>query len=559
MNIIGLTGHTERGHDGSVCLLQNGKIVYLAEEERFSRVKHAYDSFPENALKHCLKVSNLTLDDIDLFATGWDYPVWYSNHDRMWDKEEYMSHLQGVDESKIITVNHHFAHAASAFFPSGFQEALILVVDGQGEKEATSVFIGNKKGINRVFKSDVSFGFFFSSVTKICGFKVGEEGKTMGLVPYGKINNQLKKYLDEHFYFDKNAEELVQPFEVYQNKDSLDEQDQYIEKWLKELNKFLETKTERIVDLLPEHLKYADFAYTCQKHMEDVVKELVSHYAKKHDMKNLCVAGGVGLSCKMNARILYDLDCIDDIFVQPAANDCGVSLGAALYVGNQQGEKVFQNMNPYLGSEYSNEEIEQLLISQKIKYTKPKNLICEIAKLLTENKIVAVFNGRFEFGPRALGNRSILANPKNINVWKTLNVLKGREVWRPLAPILIEENTKKLFNISQTSPFMTLAVKATDFAKENIPAAIHVDDTARIQTVNEKQNKFIYDLLKEFEKQSNVLALINTSFNKRGEPIIESPENAFNSFMDMKLDYLILGKFLIRREDDERCIEDTNS
>ena len=191
MNIIGLTGHTERGHDGSVCLLQDGKITYLAEEERFSRKKHAYDSFPTLALKRCLEFAGLKLEDIDIFATGWDYPTWYANHGREWDKAEYLSHLEGVKENKIIPVNHHFAHASSAYFTSGFDKALVLVIDGQGEKEATSVFVGKNKNLERVFASDVSFGFFFSAVTKMCGFKIGEEGKTMGLVPYGKVNKKI--------------------------------------------------------------------------------------------------------------------------------------------------------------------------------------------------------------------------------------------------------------------------------------------------------------------------------------------------------------------------------
>ncbi|MBE7074211.1 MAG: hypothetical protein E7379_03885 [Clostridiales bacterium] len=551
MNIIGLTGHTERGHDGSVCLLQNGKITYLAEEERFSRKKHAYDCFPSLALERCLKFAGLTLEDIDYFATGWDYPVWYNNHNRKWDKEEYMSHLANVKEEKIITVNHHYAHASSAYFPSGFKSALVLVIDGQGEKEATSVFVADERKLERVFESDVSFGFFFSATTKQCGFKVGEEGKTMGLVPYGELNKTLKDYLNKIFYFDCEKEKLVQPFDVVQTSDSLDEQDQYIDAWLEIFNKFIARKTERIVDLLPEHKVYADFAYTCQIHMEDVVKTMVGHYATKYKKDKLCIAGGVGLSCKMNAKILYEVNQIKDIFVQPAANDGGVSLGSALYVANQKGDDVFQTMNPYMGSSYTDEEILKVLNENKIKYSKPENLEKEVAYLLAQNNIFAVFNGRLEFGPRALGNRSILANPKDVDTWYKLNALKGRELWRPLAPILREENTKELFNISQTSPFMTIAVKATQLAQENIPAAVHVDQTARIQTVAEKQNKFIYDVLKEFEMQSGIKALINTSFNKRGEPIIESPENAIRSFMEMQLDYLVLGSYLIRRKDNE--------
>ena len=551
MNIIGLTGHNERGHDGSVCLLQDGKIVFLAEEERFSRVKHAYDSFPDIALKKCLEFANITIDEVDYFATGWDYPIWYKNHNRVWDKEKYCSHIKGVSKEKIIPVNHHISHASSAYFPSGFKEALILVIDGQGEKESTSVFVGEGRQIERVFVSDVSFGFFFSSVTKVCGFKVGEEGKTMGLVSYGKMDNILKKQLENILYFDEESEKLFQPFSVCQNEEILDEQDQYIEKWLKIFENYIEIKTSRIIELQQEDLKYADFAFTCQKHMEDVVKKLVNYYAKKYNKNNLCIAGGVGLSCKMNASILYDLETINEIFVQPAANDSGVSLGAALFVANQKGEDVFQNMNPYLGTEYSNAEIQKFLDCRGIKYSQSQDLAGTVAELLNEENIVAVFNGKFEYGPRALGNRTILANPKNIKIWEKLNVLKGREVWRPLAPILREENTRELFNITQTSPFMTLAVKATDFAQKNIPAAIHVDKTARIQTVNKKQNKFIYEILEKFESISGVKALINTSFNKRGEPIIESPENAFNSFKEMKLDFLVIGKYLIRREDNE--------
>ena len=208
MNILGITGHTERGHDGSVCLLQNGKIVFVAEEERFSRRKHAYDSFPTMALNKCLSFANLKLDDIDYIATGWDYPTWYNNHQRNWDKEEYMSFLQGFDEDKVIPVNHHYAHASSAYFPSGFNRALVLVIDGQGEKEATSLFVGDGNKLERIFSSDVSFGFFFSAVTKVCGFKVGEEGKTMGLVSYGSMNSKIKEKLNQIFYFDKNQEKL---------------------------------------------------------------------------------------------------------------------------------------------------------------------------------------------------------------------------------------------------------------------------------------------------------------------------------------------------------------
>lgn len=547
MNIIGLTGHTERGHDGSVALIQNGKITFLAEEERFTRVRHAYDSYPINALKKCLEFANLKISDIDFFATGWNYETLYSVHKRNWNKKEYLGFLNITDESKIKLVDHHTAHAASAFFTSGMTDALILIIDGQGEVNSTSIFVGKNKNLEAVYESPASFGYYFSAVTKQCGFKVGEEGKTMGLVPYGKVEQKILETLKKHIYFDESKGELVQNFFV-QQEEFLDEQDKTIEQWKMIFDNIIPQKQERITDLKESDFQYANFARTCQEYMQNVVLKMVDYYCKKFEKRNVCVAGGVGLSCKMNARILEDLDVVDNIYIQPAANDGGVSLGAALFVANQFEENVHQEMNPYLGTSYTDEEIEAAIIESGLRYKRSSQIELESATLLAQDKILAIFQGRFEFGPRALGNRTILANPHKLETWYVLNKLKGRELWRPLAPILREENVKDLFKTDKMSPFMTITFEATDFAKQNVPAVIHVDDSARMQTVSLKQNQFIYNVLEKFEELTGIKALINTSFNKRGEPIIESPKNAIKSFLEMGLDNLFIGPFIVYKD-----------
>ena len=547
MKILGLNGWTERGHDGGASLVVDGKLIYAIEEERLMRLKHAYDSIPKRSIDHALKFAKLKLDDIDKFYIGWNYPNLFGMLNRKFiTKEEMSDAIFGTKKyaNKIEYMTHHVAHAHSTFYPSNFDEALVFVIDGQGEYMATSVFNMNRKDnkCELLMETPVSLGYFYAGVTKHVGFRGGEEGKTMGLAPYGKpiYYDQLKKLISD----DGNGN-LNCVFKI--DKVSKDEEEASLSEWEKLLNTIIPKNNEPIKHIGESVQKYADLAASAEKLLEDIVINLVKKYVSDTDVHNICIAGGVGLNCPMSSAI-ENLDIVNKVFVQPASNDGGISLGAAIYGAVEQGDIIDIEMIPYLGDEFTNEEILSAIEEKNYEYEYYDNVEKQIALLLNEEKLVGNFQGRIEFGPRALGNRSILSSPRKKETLEKINTLKGREVWRPLAPAVLYDKQTDVFDSDIFSPHMTKNFNVLENAKQLIPVATHVDLTARVQSVTKEYNERFYNIINEFYKLTNVPVVINTSFNVRGEPIVNTPLEAINSFEKIGLDYLALGNYVIRRK-----------
>lgn len=548
MKTIGLNGYIDRGHDGGASLIVDGKLVFSIEEEKIIRQRHAYDSLPTESIKACLEYSNLSLDDIDKFVIGWDYHSLYKMINKEFISNEEMSKLLFGNEkyaSKISYINHHIAHAYSTFIPSNYEEALVFIIDGQGEDIATSMFIANRKDnkMELLYESTVSLGYFYTGITKHCGFHSGQEGKTMGLASYGKpiYYDDLKK----HIYLDENGE-LKCSFHI--EKVSKDEESASVKKWREILDEILPKREEGIVEVDDSVMPYANLAASAQLLLGDIMVGLVDKYAKKYNISKVCLAGGVALNCPTSSRI-EAMPNIDGVFIQPAANDGGISLGAAIYGAVSSGDDVRIEMIPYTGLEYDSKSIEEALKAKKYKYEIIDNIEEKIAELLNEGNIVANFQGRLELGPRALGNRSLLASPEKYEMLVKMNTLKGREVWRPLAPAVLYEEQDKYFDSNIFSPHMTKNFNVLDSKKDKLQAITHVDGTARIQSVTKEYNERFYNIINNFYKLSGIPVVINTSFNVKGEPIVCTPEDAIDGFERMNLDYLVMGNYLVKKKD----------
>lgn len=544
MKILGINGWTERGHDGGASLLVDGKLRFAVEEERLVGIRHAYDRIPYESIKLICNKECINIDDIDKIAIGWDYPnLWKMFGAEFISKQEMSKALFGIGKyaEKLVYVEHHIAHAASAFYPSGFDKALVLVIDGQGEKIATSVFLGDrgKAELRKVYETPISLGYFYAAVTEHIGFFSGQEGKTMGLASYGN-----PVYLDElrKFISADDTGKISCSFLV--TKKSKDEENETIAIWRELLSKIIPSRTGRIDEITEDIIPYANLASSAQKLLEEILIKIVTYNCDKYGLKDIAIAGGVGLNCAASG-ILSELPVVDRVFTQPAANDGGISLGAAIAVAIDNHEEVNFEMIPYQGHEFTDYEILQILNEGKYSFKKSENLSKEIANLIAQGKIVANFQGKLEFGPRALGNRSILADPRKKEMLCRLNTLKGREVWRPLAPAVLYEEQTKFFSSSQFSPYMTINCRVLDEVQNELEAVTHIDGTARIQSVSKSYNKLFYDIIKDFYLITGIPVVINTSFNIKGEPIVDNPKKAIESAIAMNLDYLVMGNYII--------------
>jgi len=542
MKVLGLNGWIERGHDGGASLIIDGKLISAVEEERFINLRHAYDKMPIESIKWILNEAKITLDDIDSINFGWDYPSLYKmlNKEFM-TKEEFSKHLFGTEKyaNKINYVPHHLAHSYSAFYPSNYKKALSLVIDGQGEIMGTSIYQAERdKEMTLLMESKVSLGYFYSAITKHVGFHVGEEGKTMGLASYGKpiFASELSKYINQ------NGGKLWCVFEI--EKVSKDEEDVTINKWTEILSTILPVKQGKIISIEDSIMDYANLARSAQEVLENILTGLITYYYNQTKIGNVVISGGVGLNCPSTSAIEM-LPFIKDVFVQPAANDGGISLGAAIKGALDLKDKVKIEMIPYTGSSYNNDEILNELQNYKVKYNFEKSIEKKIAQLLAQDKIVANFQGGFEYGPRALGNRSLLASPKTKEMWAKMNILKGREVWRPLAPAVLFDKQAKFFSYKKFSPFMTKNCYVLEDKIEKLWAITHVDGTARIQSVTKRYNSRFYKIIKEYYKLTKIPVVINTSFNVKAQPIVRTPKEAIESAMKMNLDYLSIGNYLV--------------
>jgi carbamoyltransferase len=571
--ILGIFGP---GPNPSAALLIDGKIIAWAEEERFNRIKTSPNSLPVQSSKWCLDFANIKLDDVDKIAYGWDSPNYISDTKDFFLKQRKIfsddysyNHLQEdllinlyhpdriayqlqislsflSEKRKIPPIEffkHHECHVASAFYSSDFKSSNIISIDGSGEEVSTMLCYANQNKIEVIksFKLPNTLGGFYATFTEFLGFRAyHDEGKVMGLASYGKYQENLQHKLDKFIPFDPNTGE----FSVNPNL-------RYIGK-----HTFGSRFTDQFVDIFgtprtkesPLESKYADLAFALQLRLENIVNSLTNWLYEQTGSKNLCLAGGVAMNCVMNGH-LAKMDCIENIFVQPAASDNGVSLGAAQLLNSLEGGSENQSMKHlYWGPEFSENEIKKALDESKLKYRKSDNICLEVAKKIYDGKIIGWFQGRMEVGARALGNRSIIASPLVNDMQDKINLeVKHRENWRPFCPSMKEEEYDKYIDASAESPYMIMAFPVRQKFKSKIPAVVHVDGTARPQAVSKEYNQRFWNLLDEFEKLSGHPVLINSSFNIQGEPIVCSPSDALRTFGGTGLDVLAIGDFILEK------------
>ena len=583
-------------HDSAAALIQDGKIIAAAQEERFSRKKHD-PRYPINAIQYVLEEGKINLNDVDdivffekpflkferLLETYMAFapkgfksfslsmPLWL--REKLFQKKFLFDKLKQHDENfndinKIKFSEHHFSHAASAFYPSPFKEAIILTLDGVGEWATTTVAIGDKNNLEilKEIHFPHSLGLLYSAFTYYTGFKVNSgEYKLMGLAPYGKpifkdliIEKLLDIKKDGSFKLNMSYFNYATGLTMTNSK----------------FSKLFGQKVRNAKkDLLTQF--HMDIAASVQAVTEEIVLRITKSISLKYKIKNLCLAGGVALNCVANGKILKE-KIFENIWIQPAAGDAGGSLGAALAywhheLGKPRVEFKDQMQGSYLGPKFENDQIEKELKSLNAKYKRcnEAEIISLTANELAKEKTIGWFQGRMEFGPRALGGRSILADPRSEKMQKELNLkIKFRESFRPFAPSILREDLNRWFELDEDSPYMLLVsevkkekqikmkkedenlfgIDKLNVKRSSLPAITHVDYSARIQTVHKETNPRYYDLIKEFKKVTNCPVLVNTSFNVRGEPIVCSVGDAFNCFMGTNLDILVIEDFILFKD-----------
>jgi len=553
-------------HDSAAALVKDGKLLAAVSEERFTRKKHD-PNFPKNAISYCLEFAGIKVKDLDyigfyekpflkfdrllqtyldtapkgLFSFLEAMPIWLK--EKLWIKTIIKDRLGW--EKDIIFLTHHLAHAASSFLVSPFRKAAILTMDGVGEWETTTLGIGEDTNL-KLTKSihfPHSLGLLYSAFTYYCGFKVNSgEYKLMGLAPNGKPKFTKKIY--DNLIDVKNDGSFNLNMDYFTYEYSL---------------KMIGDKFEKLFGappLPPEQLPhpefYADCAASIQKVTEEIILAMTNHLYKETKMDNLCLGGGVALNCVANGRIIKETP-FKKIYIQPAAGDAGGAVGTAFYIYNTLlgNKRKFVMDHAYWGPAFAPAEIKKFLDKENIKYEEVKNdkiLFEKVARLLTQQKIIGWFSGPCEWGPRALGSRSIIADARNPKTKDILNAkIKHREPFRPFAPTVMEDKIQDWFDLDQPSPFMLLVAQVKK-NKQKIPAVTHLDNSARIQSVSEKQNYRYYNMIKEFYKLTGCPVIVNTSFNIRGEPIVCTYQDAYNCFMGTGMDYLVLENFILDKQ-----------
>ena len=592
--ILGISAYY---HDSSASLLKNGEIVAAVQEERFTRIKHDF-SFPKKSIHYLLDEEKIKLDDIDYivfyekpflkferlletylafapkgfksFAAS--IPVWLK--EKLFQKNNIYKELQEIDQnfqdiSKIKFSEHHLSHAASTYYPSPFQESLILTLDGVGEWATTTVGIGRKNSIEilKEIHFPHSLGLLYSAFTYYLGFKVNSgEYKVMGLAPYGEpkykdliLNHLINVKDDGSFKLNMNYFDYATDLKMTNSKfDNLFK------------NKRRVSESYKLTQF------HMDVACSVQSVIEEIVLKITQSIKEEFKIENLCMAGGIALNCVANGKILKDKN-FKNIWIQPSSGDAGGSLGAALAywhieLGKEKINKKESMNGSYLGPKFSNEHIKKSLntVGANFKELKEEDLLKNVVENLKDEKAIGWFQGRMEYGPRALGARSIIADPRFEKMQKKLNLkIKFRESFRPFAPSVLREDVSKYFELDIDSPYMLLVAKVKEdirvpitdedkklfginqlnVKKSTIPAITHVDYSARIQTVHEDTNPKYYKLLKKFKETTGCSVLVNTSFNVRGEPIVCTPEDAYHCFMGTDLDVLVIEDFIMFKEE----------
>ncbi len=602
-------------HDSGVTLLRNGEIVAAAQEERFSRIKHD-KSFPEKALQYVLDEACITLKDVskvvyyekpflkferlletyhafapaglESFVTS--MPVWLK--EKLFMKKELREVLsQFVDNVKelpeLLFAEHHLSHMGSAFFPSPYEKAAILTIDGVGEWATTTIGYGsgNEIAVKKEIRFPHSLGLFYSAVTAYCGFKVNSgEYKLMGLAPYGDGESEetlfYERQMREHLIQIKDDGSYILNMNYFQYATGLR---MYHQKRWQELFKLPPRPRES------EELSqaYMNFACAAQKITEDVVLKLAKTAKKLTAADNLCLAGGVALNCVANGKLIRE-KIFSNVWVQPASGDAGGSLGAALaayYVysgGKRKVNKPDSMQGAYLGPAFSDRQIVNVAHKFEAPHTYYENfseLVPVVAELLSKGSVIGWFQGRMEFGPRALGNRSILGDARNLEMQKKMNLkIKYREGFRPFAPSIQKERMLDYFDLDGESPYMLVVTGVQDSQLKELPvdykslplydrlyiqrssvqAVTHVDNSARVQTVSRETNSRYWELLEELYRQEDCPLVVNTSFNVRGEPIVCTPDDAYMCFMRTEMDYLVMGNCLFAKSEQSPLADDKN-
>lgn len=594
-------------HDSAAAIIVDGKIIAAAQEERFTRKKHD-NAIPKNAIKYCLKEANVSITDVD-DVVYYDNPLltldrFICNINSLGRDAEYIidnkfenlirskmyvdKHIRneiGIigKKDELLVCEHHISHAASAFYPSPYERAAILTIDGVGEWATTTIGKGFENKIDIIEEIDYphSLGLLYSAFTSFCGFKVNSgDYKFMGLAPYGSP-----------IYYDLITKEIIDIKDDGSYRLNLDYFD---------FHRGSRMTNDKMADLFggpareQESIitkREMDIAASVQKVTEEIVVKLAKHALDITGEKNLVMAGGVALNCVANGKILKE-GITDNIWIQPAAGDAGGALGCALYtLYNTYDVKRVVNKSDsqngtYLGPRYSKDEIREFVNVNGYtfhEYDSTENLCKDVARYIYEDKVVGWFQGRMEFGPRALGNRSILGNPTSERMQSILNLkIKYRESFRPFAPSVLYEKCKDYFELDVESPYMLLCADVKEsrrksfnidslmnqysddmlpivnMARSDIPAVTHVDYSARIQTVTKEKNPLYYELISEFEKITGYGVIINTSFNVRGEPIVCSPEDAYRCFMRTEMDILVLENIVMFKDEQPKFDNDTD-
>ncbi len=601
MNVLGIIGF---GQNPSAALLMNGKLVAFAEEERFTRLKGSDDMFPAKAISYCLAEGKLSLEGVNRIAFGWDAPKYpwrmtrtfassflkyrgmekaafhhqKDSSSKLTALTEVMAYHPDVIRSKIQQglraaglagafpkidfVQHHLAHAYSTYFCSPFERAGILTIDGSGEDVSTQIAIGEGNQV-RVLESvplPHSLGWFYAAITEYLGFvPYRDEGKVMGLAALGEERKDSNRWLEPlskvlkiqdgayevdptytkfggHYYGSRFTDALVR---LLTDVDAEAPPITYGEK---------ASTPSGIVSkyLLP---RYVDLAWAAQELLERAAVGLAAKLVKDHKLENLCVAGGVAMNCKMNGEILRRSGC-KNIFVQPASSDAGTALGAAMAVALEHGDPVRNPLkNCYYGPGFTNDQIRKDLNNLKIPYAETDRPSEVAADMLADGKMVAWFQGRMEFGARALGGRSILANPLYPNIKEKVNAeVKYRENWRPFCPSMLADVKDKYLKDANEASFMIVAYPIQEAMRDKVPGIVHVDGTVRPQAVTREASPRFYELIEEVGKRTGHPVVLNTSFNVRSEPIICTPLEAVRCFYSNGLDALVMGNFVLKKQ-----------
>ncbi|MDP4115157.1 MAG: carbamoyltransferase [Bacteroidota bacterium] len=597
MYIIGISAFY---HDSAACLVKDGEIIAAAQEERFTRKKHDHN-FPKNAIEFCLKFAGISINEVE-YVAFYDkpflkferiletylafapkgissflkaMPLWIK--EKLWMKE-YIKNETGF-AGQILFPEHHFSHAASAFYPSPFQNAAIITMDGVGEWTTSSYGIGNGNKIELLadIKFPHSLGLLYSAITYYTGFKVNSgEYKVMGLAPYG--NPIYKDIILKELIDVKDDGSFKMNMEYFNYSAGLTMTG-------KKFDKLFGGPPRKPESELTQ--KEMDLARSVQEVTEEIVLKMGHHVYNETKMENVVLAGGVALNCVANGELLRK-GPFKNVWIQPAAGDAGGALGAALsvwyaYLENERkadGVNDFQK-GSYLGPEYTADEIEHFLASNNIEHSfvNEKDIPGAVAKLIASEKVIGWFQGRMEFGPRALGSRTIIGDARSSEMQATMNLkIKFRESFRPFAPSVLSDKVSDYFDIDCASPYMLLVanvkeehrrkmtseeeklwgINKLNIVRSNIPAITHIDYSARIQTVHKETNPLYYKTIEQFHNDNNCPVIINTSFNVRGEPIVCSPRDAFKCFMRTNMDYLVLGNFILDKTKMKPLDKDTD-